>query len=341
MKTVKDIYQFFLQRAEGDKFHSLMEFMDTISGFNIKADQGLNTMNITLGMEYYKICEKMADDSLMLRISQNLQMGLCNQYMSIPDVNTSDPQEFNRELDYGLYDFKYRGFTLVYDQFKYSVSPIVGINKKGDDDIGTAYYIGDNKFATAAHCITGLVTFNLLKPDGTPYRLKEVQLTSGKDLNEYDLAVLIVDEEPACRSFWLGEPSVLDDVLVMGYPPIPGLNTILTAEKASVANYGKFDCKAVVGQDVGNESTYFNDLEYFLINARVKGGNSGGPVINNEGKVIGTVIQIPFDTEGGFAGKRFDIMGFGICLPSKYIEELLKNNYTCKLQPEKGSFKLL
>ena len=58
----------------------------------------------------------------------------------------------------------------------------------------------------------------------------------------------------------------------------------------------------------------------------MKGGNSGGPVINNEGKVIGTVIQLPFDSEGGFDGKRFDIMGFGICLPSKYIDDLIRSH---------------
>ena len=67
------------------------------------------------------------------------------------------------------------------------------------------------------------------------------------------------------------------------------------------------------------------NLIFFVITARVKGGNSGCPVINNEGYVVGTVFQIPFDSYGGSDGGRYDIMGYGVCLPSKYVIDLSKN----------------
>ena len=35
------------------------------------------------------------------------------------------------------------------------------------------------------------------------------------------------------------------------------------------------------GQVIGADTPYMLQLDFFLINARVKGGNSGGPVINN------------------------------------------------------------
>ena len=83
--------------------------------------------------------------------------------------------------------------------------------------------------------------------------------------------------------------------------------------------------KATIGQVVAEADAYASKLDFFLINARVKGGNSGGPVINKEGCVIGTVVQLPFDNKGGYDSGRFDIMGYGICLPSKYTESILED----------------
>ena len=166
-------------------------------------------------------------------------MSIMTAYLAVHSVNSSNPQVFNMELDYGIYDFKYSGFTYTYHYFKESVVPIVGKNANGDDDNGTAYYIGENRFVTASHCVDGLERFNLLKPDGTPYALRAVLFAAGQNHNDYDLAVIVTDEVPVCQPLWLGDPAILDDVLVMGYPPIPGLNPVLTAETATVATSDK------------------------------------------------------------------------------------------------------
>jgi len=341
MKTVKEIYDFFLQFfSNGGKHLTLMDFMKTVPGFLEEGKDSIGSMNVSLGMEYYRICEKMVDDLLLMRIKTNPVMGIMTQYLAVHSANCTDPQALNMALNYGTYDFKYRGFTYTYNYFKESVVPIVGIKANGDEDNGTAYYIGENRFVTAAHCIEGLERFNLLKPDGTPYTLREVWFAAGQNYDDYDLAVIVTLEAPSCQPLWMGEPSVLADVLVMGYPPIPGLNPIITAETATIATYNRFQRKAVIGQVVATADTYFNQLDYFLISARVKGGNSGGPVINNEGQVVGTVIQLPFDNEGGFEGKRFDIMGFGVCLPSKYIGGLIGNPDVNSLTLERGYYKI-
>lgn len=341
MKTVKEIYDFFLQFfSNGGKQLSLMDFLNNVPGFVDKNDDGTESMNMTMGMEYYKLCEKMVEDSLLMRIKPNAMMSIMTEYLAVHSVNSSNPQVFNMDLNYGTYDFKYRGFTYTYNYFKESVVPIAGKKVNGDEDNGTAYYIGENRFVTAAHCVEGLERFNLLKPDGTPYTLRAVLFAAGQSTDEYDLAVIVTDELPTCQPLWLGAPAVLADVLVMGYPPIPGLNPVLTAETASVASYNKFQRKAVVGQVVADADTYFNRLDYFLVSARVKGGNSGSPVINGEGRVVGTVIQLPFDSEGGFDGKRFDIMGFGVCLPSKYVDGLLSNHNVKPLVSDNGYYRM-
>lgn len=83
-----------------------------------------------------------------------------------------------------------------------------------------------------------------------------------------------------------------------------------------------------------NATAYRTQMDCFLINARVKGGNSGGPVINKEGKVVGTVVALPYDLESDSSNPRYDIMGYGQCLPSKYIEELMTNPEQLPLHKE-------
>ena len=322
MKTVKEIYDFFLQFfSNGGKHLSLMDFMNTVPGFLETKEDGIGSMNVSLGMEYYRICEKMVDDLLLMRIKANPMMGIMTQYLAVHSANSSDPQAFNLALDYGAYDFKYRGFVYTRDYFTHSVLQIEGQYEDLRLDTGTAYYLGNNLFATAAHCVNDVARFNLLLPDDTPLPLRDVWFAKDQDREVYDLAIIRVDGELTIPYFMMDAPAVLDEVLVMGFPPIANLPSIQTAETATIGAYQK----ASTGQVVANTTAYRTQMDFFLINARVKGGNSGGPVINKEGKVVGTVVALPYELESDPDNPRYDIMGYGQCLPSKYIEELLTN----------------
>ena len=69
---------------------------------------------------------------------------------------------------------------------------------------------------------------------------------------------------------------------------------------------------------------------YFLITARIKGGNSGGPIIGTDGNVLGVVAQIPANAEG-----RADLIGYGVTTPSStfisFIQSIAKNDKMTKL----------
>lgn len=93
----------------------------------------------------------------------------------------------------------------------------------------------------------------------------------------------------------------------MGYPPVPGFDTFLVAETARISYL-----KSSVGQIVGKQESYLDKHNYFLINARVKGGSSGCPVIGRDGKVRGVVVQ-----QGQNEG-TLDILGYGIALPTNH-----------------------
>ena len=330
MKTVKEIYDYFHQFPNADKKSaSLKEFLETIPGFSEPDSRGngLATMNMSMGKEYLRICEQMEDDNLLIKVKHASIIKIDPHYIAVDSVNSSNPSEFLQELNYGLYDFKYRGFSYIRKYFINSVLPIVGKNRStGNEDIGTCYYIGDNMFVTAAHCVKGLERFNVLYLDNSPVELESVWYAKDQDFHDYDLAILKVNNVCECiKAFELKDPHVLDNVLTMGYPPIPGLNPILISETSAVASYVQGRQKSSVGQIVAEVGSYMSKLDFFVITARVKGGNSGCPVINNEGYVVGTVFQIPFDSYGGSDGGRYDIMGYGVCLPSKYVIDLYKN----------------
>lgn len=322
MKTVKDIYDFFLNIPSDKESLSLGDFMETIDGYvEEEIKDGLQKCDWTLAQEYYNICEQMCKDLLLINVRPNKMICVANNYIAISSKCANCPEEFEQDLKYGVYDFKYRGFVYTRDYFTKSVLQIESQHIDGRLDTGTAYYIGNNKFVTAAHCINDPVRFNLLLPDGRPLTLKEVWLAKGKDLEVFDLAIIHIDEKISIPAFKLGTPVILDDVLVMGFPPIANLPAIQVAETATIGAYQK----ASTGQVVANTTAYRTGMDYFLINARVKGGNSGGPVINKEGKIVGTVVSLPYDINSDPTNPRYDIMGYGQCLPSKYIEELLSS----------------
>ena len=334
MKTVKEIHDFFMKRKDGKEL-SLGDLMETIPGYVVgKDDSGIEKCNWTMAQEYYRICEKMCDDLLLINVKPNKIACFGNHYVGVDNKSSDEPDVLEKQLEYGAFDFKYRGFVYTRDFFANSVLPIDCIKQNGDGDIGTAFYIGENHFVTAAHCVKDLKGFNLLLPDGSPIELSEVWFAKGQDMDSYDLAVITVKGKMKMPAFMLGEPAVHDDVLVMGYPPITGFNAILTSETATVGAYQK----SSTGQVIGAGKPYREHLDFFLINARVKGGNSGGPVINNGGQVIGVVVRLPFDSQSDSNNPRYDLMGYGVCLPAKYINELMQNPEVLPLACEGGFY---
>jgi serine protease Do len=215
---------------------------------------------------------------------------------------------------YGVYDFIALGFTAVRERFLDSVFTLYVVTSAGKSDVGTAFLLDDRRIVTARHCIEGMREVSIPGWDAEPAPLEALWvLAKGRE----DIAVLqfASDPFPGRPGFQLTDAGVLDEVLTMGYPPIAGFESVQVAERARIAGYLHSSTGAVAAA----ERSYVGGA-CLLITARVKGGNSGGPVINEEGKVVAVVSGLPFDISNP---KRLDTLGYAVATQAAAVRQLL------------------
>jgi serine protease Do len=259
-------------------------------------------------------------------------------------------------IDYGYYDFLIYGFPSIRENFQESVRPVIVTDEvTKDQEMGTGFLVrfGDKLyFITARHCLPkgSLITIPHASFDGTQQPLKPENIFFPKD--EYiDLAIIEIDsilsvqvrdhETSVVKSisfsekhFMLEEPQILDQVLTMGFPPIPGFRELVqVSETARISA----NLKLTIGEITGQGQHYFGGKDHFLISARVKGGNSGGPVINRYGLVVGMITELLMDND------RLDLLGYGVAISSSVIKDLLfslEGNGACKFDFESLTFQI-
>jgi len=232
-----------------------------------------------------------------------------------PPINERyySPIYIPESANYGMYDFAAYGFPKIYNSFKDAVQAVVVIKENGDEDIGSGFLLKNRMFMTARHCIANMKEIRITKCNHATASLSNIWIPTDDAI---DLALLQFEEDPfpnVVQGFLCDEAKILDDVLTMGYPPIPGYDYVLVAEKAQIAGL-----KSTTGQVVAEKECLLIRQEHILISARVKGGNSGGPVITNQGCVTGVITQLPAGEEG-----RADILGYAAAIPFKTLKQLI------------------
>lgn len=221
--------------------------------------------------------------------------------------------KFDDEIaDYGSYDFAYLGFFHIANYFSSSVRPIVITKKDGDLDIGTGFLLfAPNILITAGHVIKEAEYVHITNQQGILVEVSEVIFPKNPNI---DIAIIVISNPvfEGIPFFKLHESQVLENVMTIGYPPIPGFDALQLYETSSINNSYKFS----KGQIVGHDNAYLDGLEYLIINAKVKGGNSGSPVINHQGFVVGLIVQIPTDPHDS---SKLDSLGYGVVTPASEI----------------------
>lgn len=218
--------------------------------------------------------------------------------------------QFDEKMaDYGKYDFLVFGSPYIRKHFLKSVLPIFITEKDASLNIGTAFLLAEKKIVTARHCVE-----NKKKIEIPEIRGKISGIYTLPD-EKVDLAIIEYSENllPKVPGFLLREHNILENVLTMGYPPIPGFESILVANNTEVGSH----LKSSTGRAVGENTSYLDNQNYLLLNSRVKGGNSGGPVIGEDGLVVGVVTDCPEDDKG------IHELGYAIATPISYLVELI------------------
>lgn len=173
-----------------------------------------------------------------------------------------------------------------------SVEHLAG-ERRGDQDIGTCFHIGDHVFITARHIVEKV---KILKVGTTnpsidisfgsylPTETNEIEGPFFHPDEKYDLAALRIPKIKAAQIPFQPSPEdespdaqVLRTVVVMGYPPIPGnASPVLLCTRAEV-----------------NASfvTYFDHQRVLIVSCLGRGGFSGGPALTPPHHCLGVVTR--------------------------------------------------
>ena len=297
MIKIADILKFFKIDPE-HKFNGVIRpksLNDYLKTLNLKETK----INL---LELNNICKKLENEGYLKFTGTQGRGVLMNE--------TYYCFSYNEELaNYGSYEYLVYGFPLIRSDFINSVRPIEIIylddTKPKQYDIGTCFMISETGIITSKHCLPKNSIIKIENDKGEI--IKAVKIIIHNDPN-IDLALIIIDNSffKNYKFFKLGNANVLEDVLTMGYPPIPGFDGILVTETANITT----EIKSTLGKIVAREFSYLDKQNYFLINARVKGGNSGGPLINKKGEVVGVITQLPMESN------ELDSLGYGVVTPS-------------------------
>ena len=127
------------------------------------------------------------------------------------------------------------GFPVIYRERSPAVIPIIQINAENCQGIGTSFLHTQHLLLTAKHCVSDAKSLSIRGISREQFLAAQVLVHCNDAL---DLAAIrfrdpvLADVKPIT----LESGRVLDEVLVLGYPNVPGFTELLAAEKAAISS---------------------------------------------------------------------------------------------------------
>ena len=239
-----------------------------------------------------KICDVLCNIGVLSKIRiAGLNMLFGEEFYYEMPTNIPNTIVYQKYFNNRVYGFKY-----IYQSYKDNVLPIYVYNREiGEQQTGTCFKtpIG---IITAKHCLENQDYAQIPGIKADIVENSQILANPALDL----LLIKLKDYEfNDYTEFATGE--IIDEIMVMGYPKHAGFGNFLTA---------------TTGQIAGLETSYLYRHELMLLTGKIKGGNSGGPVLNNKGQIVGIVTETPAP-EG-----NYDKFGYGLAIPYKYVDKL-------------------
>ena len=166
------------------------------------------------------------------------------------------------------------GPEFLFVLMKQVVVHIVGKNKEGDDLGGTGMVLDKNHVLTCRHVVCDITPNKKQTFQGIDCTIEDIKPHPD---SKYDIAVIRVSGPlNPIDGLLFQSPVVAQTVFTLGYPCVPHSKTaVLTIHQGAVT------CEPFDSFSLG---------ELFMYSAITRPGNSGGPVVSDDGYVVGMSV---------------------------------------------------
>jgi S1-C subfamily serine protease len=321
-ELILEILEYFSNRAHIDKYKESDwrgPIYDFIEKYAVESSHSWSGKEFLVQPKVVaRICAKLCDLGIMERIRSYSSFEDRDDFRhNLTIAGWRDTKTRMRISHY--YNSRVYGFDYIHRAYKDKVFPIVYENEEGDYSIGTGFeFFGG--IATAKHCLIGAKSISIKGYSKAELTGKMIYVHENPNI---DIAYVHVGRSNYSEVF-IEDAEVMQEVLTMGYPKIPQFTDFLTAELACVSSIAEGRITPTKGSVAAIAESYMARIELILITAKIRGGNSGGPVINGKGSIVGIACANPIYEDCG----DYDDLGYGIVVPIKYLNEIFKDQIT-------------
>ncbi|ADU13156.1 S1 family peptidase [Asticcacaulis excentricus] len=264
-----------------------------------------------------EICRRLVRNGWLSQVAVGGMMGTDNSYFCRADLDRIQTSSVIRLLNCAVY-----GLPAVYDLYNSAVIPLINWNSKSDAQIGTCFVVASDAIVTALHCVHPSEALAIRGVSPEIFSKASLYVHENEQL---DLAVIKFPEPIFGEIPHISLPdepaNVLDEVMALGYPNIPGFVPALAAEAAHVS--GRLT--VAKGKIASSPTEIFAKTELFLITARVRGGFSGGPLLDSYGQAAGFISREPTSDASSDTIVKYDELGYGVAVPVSAISFLIQS----------------